>query len=90
TLENVRELHKRFREKIPGFALVEPQFECVLSFKPGLEAKVGAPLSTLFKKLDNDKDGRIDGLELISGLALCCRGDFEGKARYDLSLSKAG
>jgi EF-hand domain len=39
--------------------------------------QVGVPLRALFKALDNDGDGRIDGLELIGGLALCCRGTFE-------------
>ena len=32
--------------------------------------------------LDNDHDGRIDGLEFIGGLALCCQGTFEEKAKF--------
>jgi hypothetical protein len=39
--------------------------------------QLGVPLRVLFRALDNDCDGRIDGLELMGGLALCCRGTFE-------------
>ncbi|CAM9655173.1 unnamed protein product, partial [Phaeothamnion confervicola] len=67
TMDDVRELHKRFKEQIFGFAMVEPQFECVMSFKRSLERDAGVPLAMLFKVLDNDGDGRIDGLELIGG-----------------------
>lgn len=32
--------------------------------------------------MDNDNDGRIDGLELLGGLILCCDGSFEDKAHF--------
>ena len=87
TVEDVRQLHWNFKTLINSFSLVEPQFECVMAFKK-MKGKAQSekdtthvPLSTIFKALDNDKDGRVDGLELISGLALICQGSLEERAR---------
>jgi echinoderm microtubule-associated protein-like 6 len=43
-------------------------------------------LEILFDTLDNDNDGRIDGLELLAGLTLCCHGEFEEKAKFCFEL----
>ena len=50
-----------------------------MAFKPNLGDHI--PLQTLFDVLDNDHDGRIDGLELLGGLTLVCHATFEEKAR---------
>jgi WD40 repeat protein len=86
SLDDVRELRKRFQKTVFGFSLVEPQFESLLAFKPGLGAETGVGLAGVFQLLDNDHDGRIDGLELMGGLALCCKGSFEEKARFCFEL----
>ena len=70
--------------QIYGFALVEVQFESLMAFKPGLSKVI--PLNILFDILDNDHDGRVDGLELLGGLCLICQGTFEDKARYCFEL----
>lgn len=67
-----------------GFAIVGAQFESILSFKDSVRLHV--PLETLFAILDNDNDGRIDGLELLAGLTLCCQAEFEDKARFCFEL----
>lgn len=84
TIEDLKNLLKRFRMQIYGFALVEVQFESLMAFKPGLAKKI--PLNVLFDVLDNDSDGRVDGLELLGGLALICQGSFEDKARFCFEL----
>lgn len=83
-MQDVRELLKRFRSHIHGFALVEAQFETIMAFKPATAEYV--KLETLFAILDNDHDGRIDGLELLGGLSLCCHATFEEKARFCFEL----
>jgi len=80
TITDVRELYRRFQKTVFGFALVEAQFESILSFKESVSNHVN--LETLFEILDNDHDGRIDGLEFLGGLALCCQGTFEEKAKF--------
>ena len=40
TLDDVRELRKRFQSQIFGFSMVAPQLECVLAFKKNFEAEV--------------------------------------------------
>lgn len=74
---------RRFKTQINGFALVETQFESLIAFKKlsGGSSNV-CPIETLFSILDNDHDGRIDGLELLGGLALCCNATLEEKARF--------
>ena len=62
----------------------------MLEFKSDLAGS----LDKLFDKIDNDGDGRIDGLEFLGGVALCCRGTFEEKAKfafelYDFNLNAA-
>ena len=44
----------------------------------------------MFRILDNDHDGRIDGLEFVGSLVLVCRASFEEKVKllfeaFDLS-----
>ena len=80
TINDVYELYQRFQKTVYGFALVEAQFESILAFKEDISKHV--PLETLFEVLDNDHDGRIDGLEFLGGLALCCQGSFEEKAKF--------
>lgn len=75
---------KRFHTQIHGFALVEAQFETIIAFKPSVSDHV--PLEQLFEILDNDHDGRIDGLELLGGIALSCHASFEEKARFCFEL----
>ena len=43
-------------------------------------------MDILFEVLDNNHDGRIDGLELLGGLTLICQGGFEEKARFCFEL----
>ena len=52
----------------------------MLAFKDSVREHVD--LEILFEVLDNDHDGRIDGLEFLGGLALCCQGSFEDKAKF--------
>eukprot|EP01032_Pedospumella_encystans_P008376 gene8376-9951_t len=84
TIEDLKELLKRFHSQIHGFAIVEAQFESILAFKPNMGDRV--PLELLFDILDNDHDGRIDGLELLGGLTLVCHATFEEKARFCFEL----
>jgi Ca2+-binding EF-hand superfamily protein len=78
-VEDVRKLHWHFKNMVHGLSLVEPQFECVMSFKR--DSMTDVSLQAIFNVIDNDKDGRIDALEFMGGLALVCRGTFEEKAR---------
>ena len=50
TISDVKELFKRFRTQVFGFALVESQFESIMSFKESLRRHV--PLEELFEILD--------------------------------------
>lgn len=84
SITDVRELYKRFQNQVYGFALVEAQFESIIAFKPEVAQHV--PLELLFDILDNDNDGRVDGLELLGGLTLCCHATFEEKARFCFEL----
>lgn len=80
TIDDVRELWKRFQKTVFGFALVEAQFESIMAFKD--VSKHNVNLELLFEILDYNHDGRIDGLEFLGGLALCCQASFEEKARF--------
>jgi WD40 repeat protein/Ca2+-binding EF-hand superfamily protein len=84
SIADVRELKKRFTTQVNGFALVEAQFETIMSFKKDVTNFVS--LEELFKVLDNDNDGRLDGLELLGGIALCCQATFEEKAQFCFEL----
>jgi microtubule-associated protein-like 6 len=84
SIDDVRELWNRLRKQVSGFALVEAEFEGIMSFKKNMEEIV--TLEELFDILDNDNDGRIDGLELLGGLALVCQGSFEEKSRFAFEL----
>ena len=72
SVADVRELWQRFQRSVYGFALVEAQFESILAFKER-SVRDHVDLEVLFEVLDNDHDGRIDGLEFLGGLALCCQ-----------------
>jgi hypothetical protein len=56
----------------------------IVSFKPEVAEHVD--LEFLFDILDNHHDARIDGLELLGGLALCCHSSFEEKCRFCFEL----
>ena len=84
SISDVKELFRRLRLQVHGYALVEAQFESIMTFKEGLTKLIS--LECLFEILDNDHDGRIDGLELLGGLALCCQAAFEDKARFCFEL----
>jgi hypothetical protein len=43
-------------------------------------------IEELFDVLDNNHDGRIDGLELLGGLELCCKASFEEKSKFIYTL----
>lgn len=64
--------------------MVEAQFESIMSFKESVAKHVA--LEKLFDILDNNHDGRIDGLELLGGIALVCQATFEEKARFCFEL----
>ena len=84
SMSDVRELRKRFTMQVNGFAIVEAQFESIMSFKKDI-SKYNS-LEVLFEILDNDHDGRLDGLELLGGLTLCCQASFEEKAQFCFEL----
>lgn len=84
TIHDAKELLKRFNTLVHGYSLVEAQFETILSFKPSVKDYID--LEELFDILDNDHDGRIDGLELLGGVCLCCQATFEEKARFCFEL----
>jgi Ca2+-binding EF-hand superfamily protein len=69
---------------VHGFAIVATQFETLMGIKPEVSAYVD--IQTLFEVLDNDNDGRIDGLEFLGGVGLICRGSLEDKARFCFEL----
>lgn len=64
--------------------MVEAQFESIITFHKSVAKHIS--LELLFEVLDNDHDGRIDGLELLGGLALCCQATLEEKARFCFEL----
>jgi len=64
--------------------MVEAQFECIMAFKQKNLTDVN--LERVFSVLDNDNDGRIDGLELLGGLSLISQGSFEDKAKFCFEL----
>jgi len=77
-------MHNVFRKQVHGFAIVATQFETLMGIKPEVSAYVD--IQTLFEVLDNDNDGRIDGLEFLGGVGLICRGSLEDKARFCFEL----
>lgn len=79
-MNDVKELWKRFQNQVFGYSLVETQFESIIAFKSDISKIVS--IEDLFDVLDNDHDGRIDGLEIIGGITLCCQAPFEEKARF--------
>ncbi len=84
TIEDVVELRDRFRNQVRGFPIVSAQFESIMSFKP--EIKKTVELEDLFYILDDDNDGRVDGLELLGGIALCCNASFYDKVPFCFNL----
>lgn len=85
TVKDVRQMHTVFRKQVHGFAIVATQFETLMEVKPGVKAYVD--IDTLFDVLDNDNDGRIDGLEFLGGVVLICKGSLEDKARCKYCVS---
>ncbi|KAL3660977.1 hypothetical protein V7S43_013992 [Phytophthora oleae] len=81
TLADVEELHRRFKKTF-GFAVTASQFESLLLLKS--PESVG--VEEIFEVLDNNRDGRVDGLELLAALACVCRATFEDKARFAFDL----
>eukprot|EP00644_Phytophthora_capsici_P007699 jgi/Phyca11/20797/fgenesh1_pg.PHYCAscaffold_72_\ len=81
TLADVDELHRRFKKTF-GFAVTASQFESLLLLKT--PDNVG--VDEIFEVLDNNHDGRVDGLELLAALACVCRATFEDKARFAFDL----
>ncbi|KAK1931597.1 Echinoderm microtubule-associated protein-like 5 [Phytophthora citrophthora] len=81
TLVDVEELHRRFKKTF-GFAVTASQFESLLLLK--IPESVG--VDEIFEVLDNNRDGRVDGLELLAALACVCRATFEDKARFTFDL----
>lgn len=75
-------MRKRFTEQIRGFSMVKAQFEGLISFKKALHDDVS--LTAIFKVIDSDGDGRIDGLAFLAGVCLCCSGTFEEKVRLSM------
>jgi Ca2+-binding EF-hand superfamily protein len=81
-IKELTELHNRFKKNPTGYGLVYTQFESLLTFKNPPVTR----LYDIFKSIDEDNNGRIDALEFIAGLALCCKGTFEDKARFCFEL----
>ena len=81
-IKELTELHMRFKKNPTGYGLVYTQFESLLTFKTPPVTR----LLDVFKSIDEDNNGRIDALEFIAGLALCCKGTFEDKARFCFEL----
>lgn len=70
-------LKKRLKAHCGHFGLIQSEFAGLLSFKKPPVTQV----DVVFSILDHDHNGRIDGLELLASLALCCHGRFEDKMR---------
>ena len=91
TTDDLRILRSNFNKNVMGFSMIKKQFELVMEFK---ESELETSIDKLFDVLDNDNDGRVDALEFIGGVALCCRGTFEEKSKfafelYDFNLNAA-
>ena len=84
TVSDLRALLANFVKTTAGFSLIRAQFVAVLEeTKPELSGQC----DRLFTRLDNDGDGRIDGLEFMGGLALIARGSFEDKTKVSRGVS---
>jgi Ca2+-binding EF-hand superfamily protein len=83
-LADVGELKNRFQKHIRGYSAVMDQFVGVISFRQALHDDVS--LESIFKVLDKDGDGRIDGLQFMAGVALCCRATFDEKVKFCFEL----
>ncbi|KAJ0396700.1 hypothetical protein ATCC90586_008195 [Pythium insidiosum] len=75
------QLQKRFF-KTHGLAITESCFDDLLLFK----ASDSVSSKEIFRVLDTNKDGRIDGLEFLAALICVCRASFEDKARFAFEL----
>jgi len=80
------------RTQIFGFCMIESQFESVVSFRSDITNYCS--IENLFEILDNDNDGRIDGLEFIAGIAIVCKASFEDKVKllfeaFDFNLNSS-
>lgn len=72
----MQQLLTRFRTTF-GLAVTASQFESLLLRK----APEAVAIPEVFAALDSNGDGRVDGLELLAGLACVCRATFEDKAQ---------
>ena len=81
-IDEVVTLHNTFKKNPTGYGLVYSQFEALLTVKNGGVKRV----RDVFASIDEDNNGRIDALEFIAALALCCKGKFEDKARFCFEL----
>mmetsp|Transcript_22742 Transcript_22742/g.59395 ORF Transcript_22742/g.59395 Transcript_22742/m.59395 type:complete len:1236 (-) Transcript_22742:3383-7090(-) len=77
-------LKKAFATQIRGYALIKPQFVGLLQFKKAAHEDV--QLESIFQVLDKDGVGRVDGLGLVAGIALCCDATFEEKVKFCFEL----
>ncbi|TMW57573.1 hypothetical protein Poli38472_003498 [Pythium oligandrum] len=81
SLSDVTQLYRRF-QKTYGLAITEPHFEDLLL----QNAPESVSIKEIFRALDTNKDGRIDGLEFLAALLCVCRASFEEKARFAFEL----
>lgn len=81
TLDDVKELRVRYlKTKRVTYQLVYSQFADIVSFMDVKRPK------EVFELLDDDRNGRVDALQLIGGLAICSRGTFDDKAKFCFEL----
>lgn len=71
TLDDVRLLKRRFDAHRGQYGLIQSEFAGLLSFKQPPVDKV----DDIFTTLDSDHNGRIDGLEFLAAMAICCDGN---------------
>ena len=77
TLADVNELRRRFTTLCRGYSVVLDQFVALVTFKKALHEDVS--FASIFRVIDSDGRGRIDGLELMAAVALACRAPLEEK-----------
>lgn len=82
-LEDVVELRRRFSVS-KGYCMVLDQLVALISFKKELHEDIS--LSSIFRLLDCGGRGRIDGLEFIAALALCCKAPLPEKVKFCFEL----
>jgi len=83
-LEDVVELRRRFASTSKGYSMVLDQLVALISFKKELHEDIS--LSSIFRLLDCGGRGRIDGLEFMAALALCCKAPLAEKVKFCFEL----